>query len=254
MRRAVAVIPARFASVRFPGKALAEVGGKPLIRHVWERARQLRTVERLAVATDDERIAQAVRAFGGEAVMTGSDLASGTDRVAQALRRWPVGGRGEASVDVVVNLQADEPEMPAAWVADCLTACLGPGGPELATVALPIPAGDPALGNPNVVKVVLDHAGHALYFSRWAIPFVRDGGTAPKPRALRHVGLYGYARTFLERYFDLPASDLERSECLEQLRFLQAGRRIKVLVREGRAVSGIDTAEDYSAFCERQRG
>src|SRR5215472_3630970 len=169
-RRAVAVIPARFASVRFPGKALAEVGGKPLIRHVWERARQLQTVERLAVATDDERIAQAVRAFGGEAVMTGSDLASGTDRVAQALRRWSVDGQREASFDVVVNLQGDEPVFDVKAVDELVRLMLDDPTVPMGTLAHPFASAE-AHRDPNRVKVVVDPAGFALYFSRAPIPF-----------------------------------------------------------------------------------
>jgi 3-deoxy-manno-octulosonate cytidylyltransferase (CMP-KDO synthetase) len=243
------VIPARRASTRLPDKLLLSDTGKPVLQHTIERALEAAALlagVRVWVACDDPTLADVARACGVGVVLVTEPCDSGTQRIARALPALP-------TADVIVNLQADEPEMPAAWIVQCLEACQVPDGPELATIAVPTAATDPALNNPNVVKVVLDHAGLALYFSRATIPYVRQGGTAPEPRALRHMGIYAYTRRFLAGYHELPPSPLEQSECLEQLRFLQAGNRIWVLVQERLSeMGGIDTAEDYRAFCRRQ--
>jgi 3-deoxy-manno-octulosonate cytidylyltransferase (CMP-KDO synthetase) len=253
---ALIVIPARLASTRLPNKLLLRETGKPVLQHTAERA--LEAARRLAppgtpatalvwTACDDPQLAEAAAAAGIKAVIVTEYCESGTERIWRALPALPPG-------DVIVNLQADEPEMPAEWLIDCAAAFAGTPRPDVATVAVPVAESDPALNDPNVVKVVLDHDGHALYFSRAAIPHVRQGGKAPQPRALRHVGIYAYSRAFLTRYPDLPPSPLERSECLEQLRFLQAGARIKVLVKQPPATGtrGIDTPEDYRDFVARQ--
>jgi 3-deoxy-manno-octulosonate cytidylyltransferase (CMP-KDO synthetase) len=228
----VAVIPARYASVRFPGKALAVVGGKPLVQHVWERARLLTTVERVLVATDDDRIATAVRGFGGTAVMTRPDHPSGTDRVAEAVR-------GQAA-ELVVNLQGDEPVFDVKAVDELVRLMASDPTIEMGTLAHPIQSeaefGD-ATG-PN--KVVLDQAGFALYFSRAPIPYRRQPGLVTP---LRHIGIYVFRAPFLQRFAALSPTPLERTETLEQLRALEHGVRIRVLVTP-HASLGVDTPAD----------
>lgn len=231
MRRAVAVIPARYASVRFPGKALAEVAGKPLIRHVWERARRLTAVDRVVVATDDERIARTVAAFGGTAIMTRADHPSGTDRVAEAVR-------GDAAA-VVLNLQGDEPTFDVKAVDALVRLLLEDPGIEMGTLAHPI-GDDAEHSDTNATKVVLDQAGYALYFSRAAIPFRRRPNvTVP----LRHIGIYVFQIPFLRRFAGLRPTPLEQAETLEQLRALEHGVRIRVLVTP-HASLGVDTPAD----------
>jgi 3-deoxy-manno-octulosonate cytidylyltransferase (CMP-KDO synthetase) len=228
----VAVIPARYASVRFPGKALAVVGGKPLVQHVWERARLLTTVERVLVATDDERIATAVRGFGGTAVMTRADHPSGTDRVAEAMR-------GEAA-ELVVNLQGDEPVFDVKAVDELVRLMGNEPAIEMGTLAHPIrdEAEMTDVNGPN--KVVLDLAGFALYFSRSPIPYRRQPGLVTP---LRHVGIYVFRAPFLQRFAALPPTPLERTETLEQLRALEHGVRIRVLVTP-QPTLGVDTPPD----------
>jgi 3-deoxy-manno-octulosonate cytidylyltransferase (CMP-KDO synthetase) len=246
------VIPARRASTRLPEKLLLRATGKTVLQHTIERGLEAIQVDdpiearrQVWVTCDDAALSAVAEACGiGSVFVAHAD--SGTERIAKALPLLP-------PCRVIANVQADEPEIPASWIAEALQACQQPGI-DVATVAVPIADGDPALDDPNAVKVVLDHAGRALYFSRAPIPVLRQGGRAPMPRALRHVGLYAYTTEFLKRYFDLPASELEQSECLEQLRFLQAGARIQVLIQtEAGHVRGIDTAEDYEAFVRRQR-
>jgi 3-deoxy-manno-octulosonate cytidylyltransferase (CMP-KDO synthetase) len=259
MRRsqaAVIAIPARRASSRLPNKLLQNETGKPLLAYTIERAAlvsassflQRERTQDVWVVCDDAALAAVARRCGVGAVMTG-ECVSGTERIVAALPELP-------SARVIVNLQADEPEMPVEWILATIEAFEVDPQTDVATVAVPIFEGEAALDDPNVVKVVLDHNGYAMYFSRAAIPAVRSGGRIPVPRALWHVGLYAYRRDFLERYSQLPPSDLEAAECLEQLRFLQAGARIKVLVRSDRERHGrgIDTADDYQQFVERQRG
>lgn len=264
----VAAIPARWASTRLPGKPLLPIAGRPMIEHVYRRVMSARGLARVVVLTDDERIAAAVAGFGGEVEMTPADCASGTDRIAHAARRWP-------TVTAVVNVQGDEPLIdPEAVSAVAEHLATHPGDPmvTLATpIAVPAPgaAGAPedgrasgALGmlgelggpgggpddlgnggdldNPHVVKVVTGCGGLALYFSRSAIPYQRQSGAA---MPLRHLGIYGYQRAALLRLADLPPTPLERSEALEQLRALEHGIPIRVLVT-GRGSPGVDTAED----------
>ncbi len=233
MTRTVAVIPARYASVRFPGKALAEVRGKPLIQHVWERARLLTTVDRVLVATDDERIARAVRRFGGAVVLTSPSHPSGTDRVAEAMR-------GE-DAELVVNLQGDEPTFDAKAVDELVRVMAGNPAIEMGTLAHPIRDTDER-EDLNVVKVVLDQAGFALYFSRAPIPFRRQAGLVT---TLRHPGIYVFRAAFLQRFAALPPTPLERTETLEQLRALEHGVRIRVLVTP-HASLGVDTPADLA--------
>jgi len=253
----IAVIPARFASTRFPGKPLASQTGKYLIQHVWEQARAARRIDRVIVATDDERIATAVRSFGGEVWLTAADHPSGTSRVLEV-----VGALRLADRDVVLNVQGDEPELAPA-VLDQLVSCLEQGETEvgIATLAARFAedgprdgAGSPA--DPNCVKVVVDARGRALYFSRSLIPYPRaTGGRVDRPsRWLLHLGVYAFRAGTLHSIGTLAGSgDLDATESLEQLRWLQSGLEIGVL-RVDHAFVGIDTPEDYAAFVARGRG
>jgi len=238
--RAIAVIPARFASIRFPGKALAEVDGRPLIWHVWERTCQLQTVERVVVATDDGRIASAVRGFGGDVVMTSPEHQSGTDRVAEAVRGQPV--------DVVVNLQGDEPVFDVKAVDQLVRLMLEDPSIPMGTLAHPIRS--PAEhADPNRVKVVVDPAGFALYFSRAPVPFARRPGlTTP----LCHLGLYVFRSEALQRFASLPPTPLELTEALEQLRALEHGIRIRVVLTPLASV-GVNTPADLAEFADHLR-
>ena len=256
---AIAVIPARYASTRFPGKPLARETGKYIIQHVYEQVARATSISRTIVATDDERIFRAVQSFGGGVVMTRADHPSGTDRVAEAV--------ADSDADVVVNVQGDEPEIEPADI-DQLVALLSsrPDVP-MGTLACPFPVGgDPA--DPNAVKVVLDTRGRALYFSRSLIPFPREAAgraavSGPRgavaahsepigspPAWLLHIGIYAYRRPFLLSLAKLPPTPLEQIERLEQLRALEHGYSIAVAIVE-RAAIGIDTPEDYAAFVRR---
>jgi len=226
----VAAIPARYASTRLPGKPLLMLAGKPMVQHVYERAARAKGVSRVVVLTDDARVAQAVAFFGGEAQMTPEECASGTDRIAWAARSW--------NARAVINIQGDEPLIDpegVSRIAEHLAAA-----PDDPVVTLATPASPEEMENPNAVKVVLTRDGSALYFSRSPIPYPRnEGGFAP----LKHLGLYGYQREALMRLAALAPTPLERSESLEQLRALENGIPIRVLVVE-RGSFGVDTAED----------
>ncbi len=242
MRNAIAVIPARFASTRFPGKVLADRTGKPLIQHVYERAKQARLVDRIIVAADDQRIVDAVEGFGGEAVMTRADHVNGTSRIAEVVPRLD----GE----LIVNVQGDEPEIDPQVIDEAIRTLQSHPECVVSTVAAPFTADeDPA--NPNIVKVVVDAAGRALYFSRALIPHDRDGTGQTPP--LKHVGMYVYLRDFLLAFAALEPTPLERIERLEQLRILEHGYDIAVAVAEV-PYHGIDTPEQYEAFVQRQAG
>ncbi len=240
----LAVVPARFASTRLPGKPLKADTGKPLIQHVVEAAQRARRLDRIVVATDDDRILQAVRAFGGEAVLTRADHPSGTDRVAEVAAAMP-------DSPIVVNLQGDEPEI-SPEALDLVVSLLE-DDPTLPMATLATPIRDPAtFADPSCVKVVRDAHGHALYFSRGPIPHHRDGPPADGVLGLLHLGLYAYRRDFLLKLATLPPSPLEGAEKLEQLRVLEAGATIAVGVVDESSV-GIDTPDDYRRFVERQR-
>ena len=239
---AIVVIPARFGSTRFPAKILAAETGKPLVQHVVEQVRLCSRVREVVVATDDARIADALRPFETRCVMTSPAHQSGTDRIAEV-------ARGLAD-DIIVNVQGDEPEIEPS-VVDGLIARLESGKEEMATAATPFPPGaDPA--DPNLVKVVLAQDGRAIYFSRSLIPFRRDIG-GPAPAYYLHLGIYAYRRPFLLQFAGWAPTPLELTEKLEQLRALEHGRSIFVLKVE-RATHGIDTAEQYAAFVQRYRG
>jgi len=236
---AVAIIPARYHSTRLPGKALAWIGGQPMVCHVAERTRRARGLERVIVATDDTRIADAVRAAGGEVALTRSDHPSGTDRLAEVAR--------ELDAAIVVNVQGDLPLLDPAMV-ERLVACLS-ADPSLpmATLAAPI-AEDAEWRSPHVVKVVFGGDGRALYFSRSPIPYDRDGSRAPgAPLGWRHIGMYAYRRDVLLRLAALPPSLLERREQLEQLRALEHGIGIGVVEwTAAEPLIEVDTADDLA--------
>ncbi|MHB8420191.1 MAG: 3-deoxy-manno-octulosonate cytidylyltransferase [Myxococcales bacterium] len=225
------VIPARFASERLPGKPLAEIAGRPMIAHVVERCRRARGIDELVVATDDARIRDALAASGVRVEMTSSGHPSGTDRVAEVARLL--------DCEALINVQGDEPLIEPAAIEE-LAACLR-GGVPMATLCRPAHEGED-LGNPNLVKVVLDARGDALYFSREPIPHYR-GGRPQNTLSFVHVGIYGYQRDFLFRLTALPVGRLERAERLEQLRALEHGLKIRVLPTPYVSVS-VDTAED----------
>jgi len=238
-----AVIPARYASTRFPGKPLADIGGKPMVVRVCERARDS-GARPVCVATDDARIAEAVRRHGFEARMTRAGHASGTERIAEAAAQL-----GLAEEAIVVNVQGDEPLIAPQLIARVAAALEMNPQASVSTACHPIHAAAD-FANPNVVKVVLDAQGDALYFSRAGIPFPREGGT---PQCYRHVGIYGYRMSFLRRYASLAPSPLEATEQLEQLRVLWHGYRIATVIEEGEAPPGVDTPADLEAVLKLLR-
>ena len=247
--KVVAIIPARYGSTRLPGKPLLDKTGKPLIQHVVEAVRQVGSIEAVYVATDDERIAEAVRRFGGEAIMTRSDHASGTDRLAEAAEKLNL-----TDDDIIVNVQGDEPEIKPDYI-DRLVSLLTDSGAPMATLAAPLNA-DTA-EKPDNVKVVLTSDGSAMYFSRAKIPHDRDGlRRAQSSRGgaeyLLHLGIYAYRKKFLLEFASMPPTPAEQAEKLEQLRALENGHRIVVAVVAS-ATPGIDTADDYNAFVERMK-
>lgn len=231
----LAVIPARYASTRFPGKPLALISGKPMIQHVVERCREASVFERILVATDDDRIEQAVRAFGGEVRRTSPACPSGTDRVAEVTR-----GLGLSGDEVVVNVQGDEPAIDGS-VLRVLVEVFREPAVELATLVRPLLPEERA--NPNVVKAVLDEQDRALLFSRADVPFAREEVGLPR---WAHVGLYGYRAQTLLRLSALPPTPLERTESLEQLRALGHGVRIHC-ARTTRPSVSVDRPEDLPA-------
>ena len=244
----VGVIPARFASTRLPGKALLSETGRPLIVHVLEAARRAESLERIIVATDDPRIAEAVAHFGGEFMMTRADHATGTDRVAEVAARLE-------SARLIVNLQGDEPEISGAALDRVVALLEEDAEAPMATLATPIRE-ESIYRDPACVKVVCSARGRALYFSRSPIPFHRDGlpdrAAAATGIAYLHLGLYAYRRDFLLKLSSLPPSPLEAAEKLEQLRVLDAGIPIAVGIVDEPSV-GIDTPEDYRRFVARWR-
>lgn len=235
---AVGVIPARFQSSRFPGKPLALIAGKSLVERVYERARDARRLERLLVATDDDRIVAAVRAFGGEAMLTSSEHPSGTDRLAEVARSVPA--------EIYVNIQGDEPMLDGRDIDALIGGLESDPAIDMATLCEALPDAR-AASDPNVVKVVCDDRSRALYFSRSPVPHVRDDGRDPPASTtgpwLRHVGLYAYRSGLLRDFAAWPPGRLERLEGLEQLRALERGVTIGVLPARGRYL-GVDRPED----------
>jgi 3-deoxy-manno-octulosonate cytidylyltransferase (CMP-KDO synthetase) len=232
--RIIGVIPARYKSSRLEGKPLADIGGKPMIWHVWNRARQAGCLDEVIVATDDQRIYDAAHAFGAAAVMTSADHRSGTDRVAEAV--------ANDQADVVVNVQGDEPMLDTLMIQEVTAPFHTVAGVELVTLKREV-ATAREFADPGVVKVVSDPGGWALYFSRSLIPYPRH--RTPHFRVFEHIGLYAYTRDCLLRFAALRVSPLEEIESLEQLRALENGIRIYVVETQSRheAVS-VDTAED----------
>jgi 3-deoxy-D-manno-octulosonate cytidylyltransferase len=225
----VGLIPARYASVRFPAKPLAPLAGTPMVVHVLEAARAARRLDRVLVATDDQRIAEVVRAAGGEAILTSADAASGTDRLAEAAQSVPA--------DVYVNIQGDEPLMSSENIDRAVATLLSTSERQIATLAIALAPEE--AGDPNVVKIAVARDGRALYFSRAAIPYPRQGAAVYR----KHLGLYVYTAATLRAIAKLPPSPLEQKESLEQLRWLESGYAIWV----GEAVTdsiGVDTPED----------
>ena len=234
--KVVVVIPARYASTRLPGKPLVSLAGQPMIQRVYERAKAAHRVHRVIVATDDERIAKAVQAFGGEARMTRPDHRTGTERVAEVA--------AHETGDVFVNVQGDEPLLDPTAVDTAVHALLEEPQAAIATVATPMKVtGD--IMDPNVCKVVLDFDENALYFSRAPVPWVRDTANKVQARHLKHLGLYVFQRDALLEYPTLPQGELEKLEQLEQLRWLENGWKIRVAEVEHDAVS-VDVPEDVA--------
>jgi 3-deoxy-manno-octulosonate cytidylyltransferase (CMP-KDO synthetase) len=244
MSEIVAVIPARYASTRLPGKPLLADTGRPLIQHVVEAARRSRRIQRVIVATDDERIALAVRGFGGDVAMTRPDHPSGTDRVAEVARGLP-------NARIIVNLQGDEPEVSGEALDTVVEMLERDPAAVMSTLGTPIRDEEIFL-DPACVKVVFGANGRALYFSRSPIPCHRDGMPADGVLGYLHLGLYAYRREFLMWLSGQRPSSLETTEKLEQLRVLEAGHAIAVGLIEEPAV-GIDTPGDYARFVERVR-
>jgi len=250
----IAVIPARYDATRLPGKPLADIGGRPMIEHVYRRTASARGVDAVVVATDDERIAAAVRGFGGIAMMTGTAHRTGTDRIAEVAANLPC--------EIVLNVQGDEPLIEPEAIEAVIAPLIADPMLEMSTVCVAI-VDRSDYANPNVVKVVKDRAGLALYFSRAPIPHVRGGPPEGGPydrdvpeggpydpavgagfsRPYKHLGLYGYRRTFLLKFATLPQTPLERTESLEQLRALEHGYRIHTVETKYDSI-GVDTPED----------
>jgi len=228
------VIPARYGSTRFPGKALARLGGKPMIQRVWERAKAAKRLDRVLVATDDERIRDAVKRFGGDAVMTSRELRSGTDRVWHAAK--------ELRAQIVINIQGDEPLLTPPMIDGLVDGLRREPEAQMATLRYRM-RGPEGYEDPNVVKVVTDEKGWALYFSRSPVPAFRSSRDLRSVVWYKHIGLYAYRRDLLKQFVTWPPSALETAESLEQLRALERGVRIKVLDSPQNTI-GVDTPQD----------
>lgn len=233
--KVLCVIPARYASTRLPGKPLSMIAGKPMIQHVYERACQAQLPDEVVVATDNELVEKAVLDFGGKAVMTSPDHPSGTDRLAEVALIYP-------DIDVIVNVQGDEPMIPPEVIDRLAEAFTGDADLNMATMKVIMD--EENYENPAAVKVVTDQQGYALYFSRSLMPYPRN-----KPegfKVFKHVGIYAYRRHFLLKYAALAPTPLEKAESLEQLRALENGYKIKVLESDFQGI-GVDTPEDLAA-------
>ncbi|MEM9016407.1 MAG: 3-deoxy-manno-octulosonate cytidylyltransferase [Verrucomicrobiota bacterium] len=237
------VIPARWGSTRFPGKPLHSIAGKPLVQHVWDRCSECSNLALLTVATDDERIRDAVLSFGGHVTMTRDDHPSGTDRAAEVAEAFP-------EMSHIINIQGDEPLIDPSLIDRLAGDLLAQPGLPMITAANPISQGDPCLEDPNVVKVTIDANGNALYFSRSLIPHPRN---APDELVyFRHKGIYGFRRDFLFDFVGWDPSLLERTEGLEQLRALENGGRIRVVLTDDES-PGVDTPEQAAILDEQLR-
>ena len=228
--KTAAIIPARFGSMRFPGKVLAQLQGKPIIQWVWERACQSKA-DTVLIAVDDPKVKEAVEAFGGKAIMTRPDHPSGSDRIWEAAEHL--------DADLIINVQGDEPMIPPSVINDLIDAMTGCDA-EMGTVVVPVKRAD-VENNPNLPKVTLTADGYAIYFYRSMIPYLREGGE--ETEVYRHWGIYAYRRAALQKFVSLPPGKLEQCEKLEQLRALENGMRIKVIQTNFETI-GIDTPED----------
>ncbi|MDD5730908.1 MAG: 3-deoxy-manno-octulosonate cytidylyltransferase [Candidatus Omnitrophica bacterium] len=236
----IGIIPARYSSTRFSGKVLADINGKPMIQHVWERAKQALILDDIIIACDDERVASVARGFGARVVLTAKAHISGTDRIIEVIN--------PLDVKVVVNIQGDEPLIHPVMIDNAAQALLDNSGISMATVMRKID--DPSqVNDPHVVKVVVDKNNFALYFSRSAIPYHAEHSEIKNPVYYKHIGLYAYTKDFLFTYKNLPVSSLEKAERLEQLRVLEEGYRIKV-IETNYDTMGVDTPEDLEKLKE----
>lgn len=228
----VAIIPARYGSTRFPGKALAELMGRPMIEHVYKQVRKVEEIDRVIVATDDKRIYRAIEKCGGEAFLTSSEHQSGTDRISAVARKM--------ECDLVINVQGDEPLVDPGMIKEAFSPLLGNNEYVMSTLKKQI-VDETEINDPNVVKVVADKEDNALYFSRSPIPYPRQKGF----NYYKHIGLYVYRRNFLLKYSQLEQTSLEKSESLEQLRALENGYQIKVIETKYNSI-GVDTPADLA--------
>ena len=228
----LAVIPARYNSQRFPGKPLVQIGDRPMVQRVYEAAKRCPAFSKVVVATDSDLIGDCVRGFGGEVEMTRSDHATGTDRVAEVAARYP-------EMEAIANVQGDQPFVTAEMLMQLITPYLEGKLPDMTTLACPLDLTS-GYADPNVVKVLCDRHGRALYFSRSAIPYFRNPGKAP---VFHHLGLYAFSRDFLSQYSQLTPTPFEQCEALEQLRVLEHGYHIQVCLTET-AVPEVNTPED----------
>jgi 3-deoxy-manno-octulosonate cytidylyltransferase (CMP-KDO synthetase) len=243
---AIAVIPARYAATRLPGKLLVSLAGKSMIERVWQRTRQAKKISRVIIATDDERILQAAAGFGAEAAMTRSEHRSGTERVAEV-----AAGLARAAGEIFVNVQGDEPLIEPDAIDTAVEAIESEEGVLISTLMVPI-AKPADIMDPNVVKVVLDFDGNAIYFSRAPIPWVRDRHAPVHVQHMKHLGLYAFRSSALLEFPTLPLGDLERIEQLEQLRWMENGYKIRVAETVHDSVS-VDVPEDVKRVEELLR-
>ena len=232
--KTIGVIPARWASTRLPGKILVDLNGKPMIQHVWEKAKKAAALDDVLIACDDERVQEACAAFGATAVMTSLDHASGTDRIVEAVK--------DLDADIVVNVQGDEPLISPDVINALADVLQSDAQCPMATVIKKLENEEDFL-NPSVVKVVTDRNGIALYFSRHAIPFNREEKDFSGMVVYKHLGIYAYRKDFLIKFNELPFSSLEQTEKLEQLRVLEGGYKIKTVETDFETI-GVDTPED----------
>jgi len=235
MNKIVAIIPARWASTRFPGKPLVEILGKPIVQHVWERCREATDIDAVIVATDDKRIAEVAAKFGADVSMTKTSHTTGTDRLGEVASRL----RG---VSHVINVQGDEPAIDPKLISDLAVSLRREPRLQMITAAARFPA-NADLENPNQVKVIMDLNGNAIYFSRYAIPYVRNQRDAIQP--MQHLGIYGYRLSFLKKFISWKPTPLELAESLEQLRALEHGTAIRVIQATKRSV-GVDSPDDIA--------
>ena len=232
--KVLGVIPARYASTRFPGKPLAKIAGRPMIQHVYEQSKKAKSLDFLLVATDDERILSAVEKFGGACMMTSDKHPTGTDRLAEVALKY-------ADFDIIVNIQGDEPLIDPDTIDQVANKLIIADNADVVMASAMTEISEIDAEDPNIVKVVTDLSGLALYFSRSKIPYPRDNNSG---RFLKHIGLYAYKRDFLLAYAKMPSTCLENSEKLEQLRVLENGYKIAMAEIEDDISIGVDTVED----------